>query len=166
MRTQLRVTAAGRFMQRLSEIKRRVIGSRASGGPPGPSARNLGNASTNRFSGKLPRIENLINRPSKRSLASIELDSCRLTPRVSAVVLPATRSMSPSVIVDRLPSIGLTAGLIVWLLLTGNIAASFLNTTPRQNTFALIAIALLAGASERLLPSLIQTFDDSIKKKG
>jgi hypothetical protein len=62
--------------------------------------------------------------------------------------------------------IGLTAGLIVWLLVTGDIAASFLNTTSRQNTFALIAIALLAGASERLLPSLIQTFDDSIKKKG
>ena len=42
MRTQLRLTAAGRFKQRLSEIKRRVIGSRASGGPPGRSARNLG----------------------------------------------------------------------------------------------------------------------------
>ena len=62
--------------------------------------------------------------------------------------------------------IGLTAGLLVWLLVTGNIAGSFLNTTGSQNTFALIAIAILAGASERLLPSLIQTFDESIKKNG
>jgi hypothetical protein len=59
--------------------------------------------------------------------------------------------------------IGLTAGLVVWLLVTGKVAASFLNTGETQNTFGLIAIALLAGASERLLPSLIQTFDDSIK---
>jgi hypothetical protein len=61
--------------------------------------------------------------------------------------------------------IGLTAGLIVWLLVTGKVAASFLNTGDGQNTFGLIAMALLAGASERLLPSLIQTFDDSIKSK-
>ena len=61
-------------------------------------------------------------------------------------------------------SIGLTAGLIVWLLVAGNIAGSFLNTNAGQNTFALVAIAILAGASERLLPSLIQTFDESIKK--
>jgi hypothetical protein len=61
--------------------------------------------------------------------------------------------------------IGLTAGLVVWLLVTGKVAASFLNTSDGQNTFGLIAIALLAGASERLLPSLIQTFDDSIKSK-
>ena len=60
---------------------------------------------------------------------------------------------------------GLTAGVIVWLLVTGKVAASFLNTIDGQNTFGLIAIALLAGASERLLPSLIQTFDDSIKSK-
>jgi hypothetical protein len=60
---------------------------------------------------------------------------------------------------------GLTAGLIVWLLVTRKVAASFLNTIDGQNTFGLIAIALLAGASERLLPSLIQTFDDSIKSK-
>lgn len=62
--------------------------------------------------------------------------------------------------------IGLTAGLIVWLLVTGKVAASFLNTGDGQNTFGLIAIALLAGASERLLPSLIRTFDDSIKTKN
>jgi hypothetical protein len=62
--------------------------------------------------------------------------------------------------------IGLTAGLIVWLLVTGNIAGSFLNTPTGQNTFALVAVALLAGASERLLPSLIQTFDESIKKNN
>jgi hypothetical protein len=61
--------------------------------------------------------------------------------------------------------IGLTAGLIVWLLVTGKVAASFLNSSDGQNTFGLVAIALLAGASERLLPSLIQTFDDSIKSK-
>jgi hypothetical protein len=54
--------------------------------------------------------------------------------------------------------IGLTAGLIVWLLVTGKVAASFLNSTDGQNTFGLVAIARLAGASERLLPSLIQTF--------
>jgi hypothetical protein len=62
--------------------------------------------------------------------------------------------------------IGLTAGLIVWLLVTGKVAGSFLNTGDSQNTFGLIAIAILAGASERLLPSLIQTFDDSIKTKS
>jgi hypothetical protein len=62
--------------------------------------------------------------------------------------------------------IGLTAGLVVWLLVTGKVAASFLNSSDGQNTFGLIAIALLAGASERLLPSLIQTFDDSIKSKN
>jgi hypothetical protein len=62
--------------------------------------------------------------------------------------------------------IGLTAGLIVWLLVKGNIAGSFLNTTPDESTFGLIAIAILAGASERLLPSLIRTFDESIKKDG
>jgi hypothetical protein len=63
--------------------------------------------------------------------------------------------------------IGLTAGMAVWLLVSGNIAGSFLNGTgtEKMNTFALIAIALLAGASERLLPSLIQRFDNSIVKK-
>lgn len=62
--------------------------------------------------------------------------------------------------------IGLTAGLAVWLLVAGNIAGSFLNGVGSdKNTFALIAIALLAGASERLLPSLIKSFDDSIAKK-
>jgi hypothetical protein len=61
---------------------------------------------------------------------------------------------------------GLTAGLLVWLLVTGNIAGSFLNTNAAQNTFAIIAIAILAGASERLLPSLIRNFDESIDKNG
>jgi hypothetical protein len=63
--------------------------------------------------------------------------------------------------------IGLTAGLAIWLLVSGNIAGSFLNGngSEKMNTFALVVIALLAGASERLLPSLIQTFDDSIVKK-
>jgi hypothetical protein len=61
--------------------------------------------------------------------------------------------------------IGLIAGLVIWFLVTGNIAASFLNTSGAQNTFALVSIALLAGASERLLPSLLRSFDDSIDKK-
>jgi hypothetical protein len=61
--------------------------------------------------------------------------------------------------------IGLVAGLIIWFLVTGNIAVSFLNTNGAQNTFALVSIALLAGASERLLPSLLRSFDDSINKK-
>jgi hypothetical protein len=61
--------------------------------------------------------------------------------------------------------IGLTAGLVIWLLVSGNIAVSFLNSSGAPNTFALISIALLAGASERLLPSLIRSFDDSINKK-
>jgi hypothetical protein len=61
--------------------------------------------------------------------------------------------------------IGLTAGLVIWLLVTGNIAASFLNSSSPSNAFALVSIALLAGASERLLPSVIQSFDDSINKK-
>ena len=62
--------------------------------------------------------------------------------------------------------IGVTAGLAVWLLVSGNIAGSFLNGAGngKMNTFALVVIALLAGASERLLPSLIQTFDNSIVK--
>jgi hypothetical protein len=61
--------------------------------------------------------------------------------------------------------IGLTAGLVIWLLVTGNIAVSFLNASGAPNTFALVSIALLAGASERLLPSLLRSFDDSINKK-
>jgi hypothetical protein len=64
--------------------------------------------------------------------------------------------------------IGLTAGLAVWLLVTGNIAGSFLNgvgIAKNKNTFAMNAIPLLAGASERLLLSLIHSFDDSIAKK-
>lgn len=63
--------------------------------------------------------------------------------------------------------IGLTAGLAVWFLVRGNIAGSFLNggDIEKMNTFALVVIALLAGASERLLPSLIETFDNSIVKK-
>ena len=62
-----------------------------------------------------------------------------------------------------------TADLIVWLLVTGNIAGSFLNTDAAgkngsaQNTFALIAIAVLAGASERLLPSLGASTEDVLK---
>jgi len=64
--------------------------------------------------------------------------------------------------------IGLTAGMIVWLLVKGNIAASFINLSDagESGRFAVIALAILAGASERLFPSLIKTFDDSIKKNG
>ena len=61
--------------------------------------------------------------------------------------------------------IGLIAGLVIWFLVTGNMAVSFLNTSGVQNTFALVSIALLAGASERMLPSLLRSFDDSIDKK-
>jgi hypothetical protein len=58
--------------------------------------------------------------------------------------------------------------MIVWLLVKGNIAASFINLSDagESGRFAVIALAILAGASERLFPSLIKTFDDSIKKNG
>jgi hypothetical protein len=73
-------------------------------------------------------------------------------------------------------TIGFTAGLIVWLATAGNIAIGFLNfpgtpsTSPPpgdhllSNIYALITVALFAGTSERLLPSLIARFDDSIKE--
>src|SRR5271166_5255273 len=55
----------------------------ASGGGMGSSAHRWEEVSCNRF--------------------AICFDSCRLTPRFSAVVLPASRSIVPSVIVDCLP---------------------------------------------------------------
>jgi hypothetical protein len=75
-------------------------------------------------------------------------------------------------------TIGFAAGLLVWLAISGNIAIGFLNlanssVSPPANpwpgnplppsVYALVAMALLAGASERLLPSLIAKFDDSTK---
>lgn len=61
-------------------------------------------------------------------------------------------------------TIGFAAGLLVWLATAGNIAIGFLNLAKApSNTYALIAFALLAGTSERLLPSLIAKFDDSTK---
>jgi hypothetical protein len=73
-------------------------------------------------------------------------------------------------------TVGFAAGLIVWLATAGNLAIGFLNfasnpgTSPSQGgplptrIYALIAVALLAGTSERLLPSLIARFDDSTKQ--
>jgi hypothetical protein len=75
-------------------------------------------------------------------------------------------------------TIGFAAGLLVWLATSGNIAVGFLNLAnssvgpsanpwPGNNLpasiYALIAVTILAGASERLLPSLIANFDDSTK---
>ncbi len=75
-------------------------------------------------------------------------------------------------------TIGFAAGLLVWLATSGNIAVGFLNlanssASPSANPwpgnnlpasiYALIAVTVLAGASERLLPSLIAKFDDSTK---
>ena len=75
-------------------------------------------------------------------------------------------------------AIGFAAGLLVWLAVSGNIAVGFLNLannpgSPGANplpgdilpasTYALITFAILAGASERLLPSLIGKFDDATK---
>jgi len=73
-------------------------------------------------------------------------------------------------------TIGFAAGLLVWLATAGNIAIGFLNfasnpaTSPSAadhlptSIYALITVALLAGTSERLLPSLIARFDDSTKE--
>lgn len=73
-------------------------------------------------------------------------------------------------------TIGFAAGLLVWLATSGNIAIGFLNfvnaSSPSPlsgnslpaNIYALITVALFAGTSERLLPSLIGRFDDSVKQ--
>lgn len=73
-------------------------------------------------------------------------------------------------------TIGFAAGLFVWLAVSGNIAIGFLNLANSSNNpaanpwshnslpasvYALIAVAILAGASERLFPSFIAKFDDS-----
>jgi hypothetical protein len=70
-------------------------------------------------------------------------------------------------------TIGFVAGLLVWLAASGNIAIGFLNlangpsTSPwpgghlPTSSYALVVVAILAGASERLLPSLISKFDGS-----
>ena len=75
-------------------------------------------------------------------------------------------------------TIGFAAGLFVWLAVSGNIAVGFLNlgnssTNPATNPwshnglpasiYALMAVTILAGASERLFPSFIAKFDDSTK---
>jgi hypothetical protein len=62
-------------------------------------------------------------------------------------------------------TIGFAAGLLVWLATAGNIGIGFLNLpNGPTNIYALITVALLAGTSERLLPSLIARFDDSTKE--
>jgi hypothetical protein len=72
-------------------------------------------------------------------------------------------------------TVGFAAGLLVWLATSGDLAVGFLNlanstgASPSPgnhlatNAYALLAVALLAGTSERLLPSLMARFDDSIK---
>ena len=75
-------------------------------------------------------------------------------------------------------AIGFSAGLLVWLATSGNIAVGFLNLAnnpanpaanplpggnPSASIYALITVAIMAGASERLLPSLIGKFDDATK---
>jgi hypothetical protein len=73
-------------------------------------------------------------------------------------------------------TIGFAAGLLVWLVTAGNLVIGFLNhasiPTASASTgndqaasiYALIAVALLSGTSERFLPSLITRFDDSTKE--
>jgi hypothetical protein len=75
-------------------------------------------------------------------------------------------------------TIGFAAGLLVWLATSGNIVVGFLNLASNSTAtstnpwpgnslpttvYALVAVTMLAGASERLLPSLIAKFDDSTK---
>jgi hypothetical protein len=75
-------------------------------------------------------------------------------------------------------TIGFAAGLLVWLATSGNVVVGFLNLTTNSavastkpwpgtdlppSVYALVAVTMLAGASERLLPSLIGKFDDSTK---
>jgi hypothetical protein len=55
--------------------------------------------------------------------------------------------------------VGLAAGGLLYLLSRGDIAVGLLDST--KNSYGLLAVAILAGASERLLPSLIKRFDDS-----
>jgi hypothetical protein len=75
-------------------------------------------------------------------------------------------------------TIGFAAGLLVWLATSGNVVVGFLNLSSNSaaastspfpgnglptSVYALLAVTMLAGASERLLPTLIGKFDDSIK---
>jgi hypothetical protein len=75
-------------------------------------------------------------------------------------------------------TIGFAAGLLVWLATSGNLVVGFLNLASNStaastnpwpgshlptSVYALVAVTMLAGASERLLPSLIGKFDDSTK---
>lgn len=55
-------------------------------------------------------------------------------------------------------SVGLGAGSLLYLLSKGDIAVGFLNSNTRP--YGLLGVALLAGASEALLPSLIKRFDE------
>jgi hypothetical protein len=56
---------------------------------------------------------------------------------------------------------GLGAGVLVYLPSKGNIAVGLLCSGTSGNNYGLLAVALLSGASEALLPSLIKKFDDS-----
>jgi hypothetical protein len=72
-------------------------------------------------------------------------------------------------------TVGFAAGLLVWLATSGNLAAGIVGLASSSaaspwpgnhlpaSVYALIAMALLAGTSERLLPSLMARFDDSVK---
>jgi hypothetical protein len=62
-------------------------------------------------------------------------------------------------------SVGLAAGALVYLISKSDLVHIFQTGTPDPN-FAMIAAALLAGASERFFPSLIKKLDDPELKKS
>jgi hypothetical protein len=59
-------------------------------------------------------------------------------------------------------SVGLGAGALVYLVTKSDLMHLFptVNTDPQSAIFAMLAAALLAGASERFFPSLIKKLDD------
>jgi len=76
----------------------------------------------------------------------------------------AGRGMHYLEVIIRL-GVGLGAGTLAYLLSKGDIAVGFLSSRENASSttpYGLLAIALLAGASEQLLPSLITKFDDSV----
>ncbi|MBX7206921.1 MAG: hypothetical protein K1X78_01310 [Verrucomicrobiaceae bacterium] len=60
--------------------------------------------------------------------------------------------------------VGLGAGGLMWLLVRGGVFLGFIEEK-NHNFAAVLAFALLAGASERFLPTMLSRFDEEIGKK-
>lgn len=61
--------------------------------------------------------------------------------------------------------VGLGAGGLMWLLVRGGVFLGFIEEK-NHNFAAVVAFALLAGASERFLPTMLSRFDEEIGKKS